>query len=265
MAGSAVFYIGLMIAACGALLLVKPARRLRVPTRRRALAVLGAGVVLSAAGLGLPAGESGVNRPATRLDEFAPVWQFREFHSIRIAAPPERVFEAIESVRADEILLFRALTWLRRGGRPLPDTILDPGADEPLIDVAVRGGFVRLARDHPREIVIGTAVLAPPGVQVGLTPESFTTPQAPGFALASMNFLVEPDGEGGSTVSTETRVYANTPAARRRFAAYWRVIYPGSALIRRMWLRAVRIRAEDPSMSATRPNRTALGIVIQDG
>ena len=29
-----------------------------------------------------------------------------------------------------------------------------------------------------------------------------------------------------------------------RFALYWRVIYPGSALIRRMWLRALRLRAE---------------------
>ena len=29
------------------------------------------------------------------------------------------------------------------------------------------------------------------------------------------------------------------PIKRRRFAGYWRVIYPGSALIRRMWLRAI--------------------------
>jgi hypothetical protein len=33
-------------------------------------------------------------------------------------------------------------------------------------------------------------------------------------------------------------------AARQRFAAYWRVIYPGSALIRRMWLRAIARRTE---------------------
>ena len=58
-----------------------------------------------------------------------------------------------------------------------------------------------------------------------------------------MNFLVTPDGPNGSLVSTETRVFANSPAARRRFAAYWRVIYPGSAIIRRMWLRAIRQRA----------------------
>ena len=62
-------------------------------------------------------------------------------------------------------------------------------------------------------------------------------------ALAAMNFAVRPDGEGGSVVSTETRVHSNSPGARRRFAMYWRVIYPGSAIIRRMWLRAIAHRA----------------------
>jgi len=38
-------------------------------------------------------------------------------------------------------------------------------------------------------------------------------------------------------------VFANSPSARRRFAAYWRVIYPGSAIVRRMWLRAIARRA----------------------
>jgi hypothetical protein len=45
-------------------------------------------------------------------------------------------------------------------------------------------------------------------------------------------------------VTTETRIYATDASAGRRFAPYWRVIYPGSALIRRMWLRAIAHRAE---------------------
>jgi hypothetical protein len=76
------------------------------------------------------------------------------------------------------------------------------------------------------------------------TPDAFAVLDAPGFAKAAMNFLVEPDGRGGSLLSTETRVHATDPASRRRFAAYWRVIYPGSAIIRRSWLQAVRRRAE---------------------
>jgi len=59
-----------------------------------------------------------------------------------------------------------------------------------------------------------------------------------------MNFLVTSDERGGSIVSTETRVYVNDPSALRRFAVYWRVIHPGSDIIRRMWLRAIKRRAE---------------------
>jgi hypothetical protein len=59
-----------------------------------------------------------------------------------------------------------------------------------------------------------------------------------------MNFLIEPDRAGGTLVSTETRVYASTVSARRVFSVYWRVILPGSALIRQMWLRAIKRRAE---------------------
>jgi hypothetical protein len=146
-------------------------------------------------------------------------------------------------VRADEIALFRALTWVRRGGRTLPPGILNAGGEESVIDVAVRGGFVRLADDAPRELAVGAVVMAPPGTRGSLTPQVFQRTLPPGFVLATMNFLVTPDGANGSLVSTETRAFANSPAARRRFAAYWRVIYPGSALIRRMWLRAIRRRA----------------------
>jgi hypothetical protein len=203
-----------------------------------------AGVVVGAAGLLLPAVESRARGAATRLDEFAPVWQFNEVHTIRIAAPPARVFDAIKQVRADEIALFRTLTWIRRGGRPLPPGILNAGTREPLLDVATKSGFVWLADDRPREIVVGTIIAAPPSYRRGtLTPQLFTSVLPPGYTLATMNFVVTPDGPDGSMVATETRVFANSATARRRFAAYWRVIYPGSAIIRRMWLRAIERRA----------------------
>lgn len=186
--------------------------------------------------------DSRVDGPQISLDEFVPRWQFREFHRIRVEASPEQAFEAVRTVRANEIFLFRALTWIRRGGRPLPESILNAGDRAPLIDIALRGGFALLALDAPREIVIGTAVLTPAGATDTLSADLFRrVPE--GYALAAMNFVVTPDGPDASIVTTETRVYAAGPAARRRFAAYWRVIYPGSALIRRMWLRAVRDRA----------------------
>lgn len=183
------------------------------------------------------------------LDALVPIWQFDERHEVHVDASPARAFAAIRAVTADEILFFQTLTTIRRFGRSGPENILNAPGQQPLIDVAVHSGFSLLASTPPDEVVVGTIVVAPPGttqamVDAWRTPEMFAHARTPGMALAAMNFLVRPDGRGGSLVSTETRVFATDAAARWRFGIYWRVIYPGSALIRRMWLRAIRIRAE---------------------
>lgn len=244
MFGATIVYSGFVLAAVGLLAVIKPLRLPHIQTRQEGLIVAVVGILLAIVGLILPAPESRITKPTTRLDEFIPAWQFCERHSIKIAAPPDTVFNALKQVRADEILFFRTLTWIRRAGRPVPPSILNAGSRESLIDVALKGGFVRLAEDAPRELVIGTVVIGPPGTHGPLTPEAFHKPLPPGFAMAAMNFLVTADGPGRSLVSTETRVFANSPSARRQFATYWRLIYPGSAIIRRMWLRAVRKRAQ---------------------
>jgi hypothetical protein len=245
--GSAVVYSGLVVTAAGLILFIKPIERLHVDSRSQALLIAGIGAILVGVGLTLPARESRIKTAKTRLDDFVPVWQFNERHTIRIAAPPAQVFAAIRSVRADEISLFNMLTWIRRGGRELPEGILNAGDTAPLLDVATRGGFIYLADEAPREVVVGTVVFAPRGGRGVLTPDVFKSRLAPGFVLAAMNFQVTPHGPNASLVSTETRVFANSPYARRRFAGYWRAIYPGSALIRVMWLRAVRRRAMMPA------------------
>ncbi|HKY50967.1 MAG TPA: hypothetical protein VJP45_06905, partial [Candidatus Limnocylindria bacterium] len=114
----------------------------------------------------------------------------------------------------------------------------------PLLGVATRTTFLTLA-DGPREIVVGTVVIAPRGAPRPSTPAEFVALSTrAGYALATMNFATLPRADGTCTVSTETRVYATDESARRRFARYWRVINLGSAFIRVMWLRAIKRRAE---------------------
>ena len=98
--------------------------------------------------------------------------------------------------------------------------------------MATRTSFLLPAEEPWREVVIGPLVLAPPGTRPGgtPTPELFRALEAPGYVKATMNFLVEDRGDT-CVLTTETRVHATDPSARRRFGAYWRVIYPGSALI----------------------------------
>ena len=182
-----------------------------------------------------------------------PVHHFKEVHRLYVAAPPERVFDAIKAVTADEILFFRTLVWLRRFGRGGAESILNPPRRVPILEVATRTGFQLLADERPRELLVGTVVIAPDGARRDLAPEAFRTLSAPGYAWAAMNFVVEPDEAGGAWVTTETRVVATDAVSRRRFGRYWRAIHPGSALIRRMWLRAIRTRGESAANAAATP------------
>jgi len=249
---SVVLYLGLIAAGIGALSVVVPLRFLGIRGRRAGLGLLVSGLALVVLSIALPARETRVATPRTELDHFIPAYQFHEVHVMAIHASRERVDDAIRSVTADEIALFHTLTWIRRFGRPGPESILNAPGDKPLLDVAMRSGFLRLADDAGREIVLGGLVAAPRGWRPHgrPTPERFRALRQPGFGLVAMNFLLRDAGPGVCTLTTETRVYATDPATCRRFAPYWRLIYPGSAVIRRMWLDAIRRRAESSPRSA---------------
>jgi len=172
----------------------------------------------------------------THLDFWMPRWQFGEQHEIDVAATPERVYDAIRAVRASDIRFFRTLVAIRRGFRRTPEGILNPSPDKPILDVATSTTFHWLADEAPREVVVGTCVIGK------MEKADFRTPPD-GVAVAAMNFVVTPTATG-SHVTTETRVYATAAKPRRAFAIYWSLIRPGSGIIRRFWLRAIKKRAE---------------------
>jgi hypothetical protein len=89
-------------------------------------------------------------------------------------------------------------------------------------------------------------VVAPPGARrpASFTAADFTKLSAPGFALAAMNFRVEAMSAEASRVVTETRVHATDDVALARFTPYWRIIFPGSSILRATWLSAIKTRAE---------------------
>ncbi len=247
MIDSILLYAGFVVAAAGAISLVVPLRFLAISSRGTGALVSAAGIIVAVIALSLPAKEKRAVVSSSLLDSVTPAWQFDERHEIVVNATAARTMQAIRTVPADEITLFRTLTAIRRFGRKGPDNILNPPQHQPLVDVATRSGFVYLADDGTHEFVVGTVVIAPPGRHEGvlLTPEIFRrASRQPGVALATTNFTVTPTGASASRVVTETRVFANTPAAMHRFAVYWRLIHPGSDIIRRMWLRAIKRRAE---------------------
>jgi len=246
--GTILVYAALAAMLLGGVSIIRPLKFVGIASRSHGIIVLLCGVVVFLIGVNVPAPEKRIAARTTILDDFVPAYQFAVFHTVRVKAPRERVFAAIRDVTANEITLFRTLTWIRRFGRRGPESILNAPEKMPLLDVATRTSFMLLAQEPDREIVLGTLVAAPPGWRSNKdkkpTPEDFKALHAPGFALGAINFRVEDTANGETLLTTETRIYATDASARRNSAVYWRVIYPGSALIRVMWLRAIQRRAE---------------------
>lgn len=179
-----------------------------------------------------------------------PRYDVHEVHSIVIRATPADVDAAIRAVTPGEMPLVGVLFALRA----LPYRMLGrgpgirPAAGTPLLDQALRAGFVLLGEMPQREIVLGAvgifwSLRGGPSDRLA-SAHAFDAFVTPGYAKAAMNFLLEPLDGQRTRLRTETRIAAADPPSRRRFGRYWRVIHPGSALIRRMWLRAIKARAE---------------------
>jgi hypothetical protein len=242
---SVLWYGGLALGAAGLLFTLRPVRRLGVPTRRRAVRIAISGAAVAGVSLLAGGGLRRVANPVSELDRFVPAFQFSEVHAIEIHAPAERTYRAMLDVTPDEVAFYRGLTWVRTGGQSGPESIMNPPPDRPLIETAVRTSFRKLAEVSNREFVFGGFVAAPPGAGArAWTDESYAALEDPGFAKVAMNFRIEPRGADACILFTETRVYATDSATRRTFKVYWRTIYPGSALIRLSWLRAIKRRAE---------------------
>ncbi len=184
---------------------------------------------------------------ARLIDEYMPKWDVREQHSIQIPVSQRKAYDAIRStdlVRGgivSVLFLLRGLPaalFSRRGFR------LRSVRREPVTLAAFeKRGFRVLEESPPEELLIGLEGqfwTFDGGIK---TPDANVfrrNPPAPGSARAVWNFLVEQTGPGIVRLSTETRVVCADRHARTRFIPYWTIVRPGSGLIRRSMLRAIR-------------------------
>jgi hypothetical protein len=157
----------------------------------------------------------------SRLDELLPRYDLNEVHARVIAAPPDRVFEAVKTITLAEMPLVRLLFGIRSlparlaGGRGLPRP-----KDEPLFGEMVDLGFTVLAEDPKREVVVGVvAQMWKRGGQAATIADGveFIAFDRPGYVKVATNFLVL--GQDGDTrIETETRVLATDSRRRHGFA-----------------------------------------------
>jgi hypothetical protein len=181
------------------------------------------------------------------LDDWLPRYEFGEAHSVIVLAARDQVFMALREVTPLEIPMLRLLFAVRS----LPHLLSRSGRTalrrtEPLLDQMLAEGFLMLDESDD-EVVLGVVgqFWKMRGRPVPLRDASeFKSYSQDDCAKAAVNFRLQEAAPAGFVLTTETRVTVPNTEARRRFAAYWGVIRPGSSIIRRSWLRAVKRRAE---------------------
>ncbi len=186
---------------------------------------------------------------AAVLDEVLPTYRHRERHGAAIAAPPERVWDALHAVTVRELALSRLLMAIRT----LP-TRLTGGGDafneavaQSFVSFMIETEFTLLRNDPPSVLIAGSAeqpwkLRGDSAVPVN-DRDGFRAFNDPGYVLIATSFECEPEANG-TRFYTETRVQPTDNDAARKFRPYWLAIRAGSGLIRRDILRAVRRRAE---------------------
>jgi len=193
------------------------------------------------------------------LDELMPQYDVVERHGLPVRAAPEVTFDAIRSADLADGPITRALFAIRA----IPATILllvqsprafagevrarrrQRGRGTRLAEFE-RHGFRVVAERAPEELIIGLLgrFWTPRGgVCEQVSAATFNTGPPAGQSLAGWNFMVVPRGQDECELRTETRVWC-APDVRWKFRLYWMLVRPGSGLIRREMLRAIRKAAE---------------------
>lgn len=188
------------------------------------------------------------------IDRYMPVYEVREVHETRVAAPASSVFASACTMDLYDSRVVRALF----EGRELLMLRRRPSThvSQPFLHEMTSIGWGLLSARTGREVVYGAVTRPWEGaVRFRAIPATeFADFREPGYARIVWSITVEPDGPAGARVRTETRVATTDATSRARFRRYWAFLSPGIILIRREALALVKHDAETrQSMSATSP------------
>lgn len=180
---------------------------------------------------------------AVLIDRFVPKHHFQERQSIRVRATPEQVYRAIRGVTPSEIRMLP--TVLKTGALGPAMRIEQRAMKRPALELAPRASFVVLGERSRREIVLGSIGQYWNDRAVRLrSPGEFQRYRRPGYAKTAVNVVIQPERDGWTRVTTETRVACTDRSALRPFGTYWRLGTPARSLLRHEWLGAIKRRAE---------------------
>jgi hypothetical protein len=243
---STLVYSGIVATLCGLANLVVPFRFLGV--RKRLVGGLGfaGGVALTLAALSWPAATIRVAKPSSRLDGVMPEYQFVERHVVRTRARPERLMDAVRQSTFGDMRSLATLLKVRGVFVRAPAHDTGGLQAKRILDSFAESGYLFANGEH-QVVMFGVWNAREQRRPDVRTQQAFVDYRERGAVKTAFDFSVADAGDGWSELSTETRVLVLGDTTLRGFGRYWRLIVPGSGLLRLQWLEGIKKRAESQS------------------
>jgi hypothetical protein len=181
------------------------------------------------------------------LDDVMPQYQFSEWHSQRVHATPQQALQAVRQSTFGDMRSLRTLLKIRAAALRIHETG-DSLQDKRVLDAFSASGYLSGVNEHEL-VMVGVANIRAGGPVKLQTLQQISDYREQGGIKIGYDFRVDDMGDGWCTISTETRVMALDDATRRGMGRYWRLIVPGSGLLRRQWLDGIKKRAETAPIS----------------
>jgi len=238
------FWIGLIIFFIGIISLIKPLVFLFIINRTVALYVLIGGILISSSSILLPAKVCHSGTGMT-LDKIMPEYSSKEYHEIIADASVDDVKKALRVTGVKDIPVAKMLM-MARGiadeNKDMSDKASNNCKDTTTFVTPDFNFIIADSSELLTMMVLKTKGKTPPPVFSSF--KEFVAFNDPGYVKVAINFHFKSLENGKTLVSTETRNLPITSRDSHIFNAYWRVIYPGSAIIRRLWLETLSKNAE---------------------
>ncbi len=245
------FWIGVILIGIGVISLIHPLTFLFILNRIFAVLIILCGMLISFISLLYPVKMKHSLTTNQRIDSLLPDFAFNEFHEVRINASIEKIKQVLQVTGVKDIPAAHLLMKIR--GIADEDVNLSDRASNNIVSSDTVStpdfNFFIVAPDEWITVMILKSVIitnnankpAPPEIS---TLEQFIAFNKPGYVKVAVNFHFISTGNNETILTTETRNNGITLKDNRVFGYYWRIIYPGSAIIRRIWLDTIRKKAQ---------------------
>lgn len=245
------FWIGIIIFLVGTISLIQPLTFLFVFSRIYAAIVLSVGILISILSLVWPV-KVNYSTDNLKIDDLLPDYSFGEYHEVSLDASVDKAKHTLQTTGVSAIPVIHLLMKIRgiADEKDMSDIVANNQANSETFSTPDFNFFMVDPAEYISVMIMKASVIAGGSKKLPAPPEiskleQFTAFNNPGYVKVAINFRFISLDKQKTLLSTETRVQGTTSGDSRLFGLYWRIIYPGSAIIRRVWLDTIKKIAEN--------------------